>query len=500
MKNNTDTNDSLLQSWLKKDITEDAPLLNDEEKITKQAEKRVLSLFTQAATRVPAYKKFLQKHGVNPSLIKTIADYHKLPVTTKENYIDMYNFKDRCWDGTFESMHMISTSSGTTGKPHYWPRNFENEIEGAYVHELLFREVFHIDTQKTLFINGFALGNWIAGTFTSACVNLVSLKGYPLTMMSPGYVTDSILEVLEEVAGEFEQVIISGHVPFLKEIAELAAKKKVNTQNIKLLGTGQGITENWREYLLKTLDSSSDNTVINLYGSADAALMGFETPLSVILRKQFYNNSALNKRFFGQDRVPSLYNYDPRFTYFEVDNGELCITKNLGCPLFRYNIHDEGGIISYEEMVTMLDKSEALPSYLKQLRTGGWKLPFVYLFGRDKFMVKIYGANIYSEHVQHALNHNTLQPLITGRYLMEMNYNEENNPELVCRVELNPELQDSPELAQLIEQVFVDEITKINSEYQDVLSRMGHKVRPKIKLYEHGNQDYFSRDKIKKTS
>ena len=497
MRNNTDSNELLLEKWLKTDIAQDKELLANEQKLAQVGQDRILSLFEQAAKRVPAYKAFLKEHGISPETIKTIADYQQVPLTTKENYIEIYNFKERCWDGSLSEMHMISTSSGTTGKPHFWPRNFSNEIEGAYVHELLFREVFHINKKKTLFINGFALGNWIAGTFTSACVNLVSLKGYSLTMMSPGYVTESIMEILEEFAEEFEQIIICGHIPFLKEIAELSVKKKIETKHIKLLGTGQGITENWRDYLVKTLHASdADNSILNLYGSADAALMGFETPLSITLRKRFYSDASENKSFFGQERVPSLYNYDPRFTYFEAVNNELCITKNLGCPLFRYNIHDEGGVISYEGMV----KNSGLQKELSDKNQQQWKFPFVYLFGRDKFMVKIYGANIYSEHVQYALNHSSLQPLITGRYLMEMDYNEEQNPELVCRIELNPEIQESADLTKLIEQIFVQEITKINSEYQDVLSRMGNKVHPKIILHQNGHEEYFPKGKLKKFS
>lgn len=487
-QNSIDNNAVLLSAWLEKDIADDISTLTNEKELIKQAEKRVLSLFAKASKRVPAYQDFLKKHAINPVLIKTVADYKKIPITTKENYIDKYKFKERCWDGNLETMHMISTSSGTTGKPHFWPRNFKNEVEGAYIHELLFRYLFTIDKQKTLFINGFALGNWIAGTFTSACVNLIALKGYPLTMMSPGYNAEAIIEILEEVACEYKQVILSGHVPFLKEIAEMAAKKKIFT-NIKLLGTGQGITENWREYVLKTLGVKSDSiSVINLYGSADSALMGFETPFSISLRRLFYNDLGLNKRFFREDRIPSLYNYDPRFTYFEAEKNELCITKNLGCPLFRYNIHDEGGIVSYAEMSKNGDISE-----------DQWQLPFVYLFGRDKFMVKIYGANVYSEHVEHALNHERLQSLLSGRNILQLEFDEDQNPQMICRIELNPDISATPELIKLIEEIFVEEIRRLNSEYKDMLNRMGDKGKPKIILHEHGHPQYFPKGKIKKT-
>jgi hypothetical protein len=115
-------------------------------------------------------------------------------------------------------------------------------------------------------------------------------------------------------------------------------------------------------------------------------------------------------------------------------------------------------------------------------------------------MVKIFGANIYTEHVQFALNHKKLQPLITGRYLLEIGYTDDQNPEMICRIEMNPGVQKTPELFTTIRQIFVDEVRKLNSEYNFVLEKLGDKVRPKIILHEHGHEKYFPRGKMQKTS
>ena len=64
-------------------------------------------------------------------------DFEKIPITTKENYIEKYPFASRCWDGQYSKMHMISSSSGTTGSPHFWPRDLSAEIDGAYAHEFI---------------------------------------------------------------------------------------------------------------------------------------------------------------------------------------------------------------------------------------------------------------------------------------------------------------------------------------------------------------------------
>ncbi|MBI3486348.1 phenylacetate--CoA ligase family protein [Candidatus Daviesbacteria bacterium] len=482
------SNQLLFKNWLFNQSFYDTSLLKNEALLIKIAKQKALKLFHSAALRVPAYKDFLKKKSIKPSLIKTFADFEKIPVTSKENYIETYSMKERCWDGQLEGMHMISTSSGTTGKPLLWPRDLISEIEGAFAHELILKNIFSVDKKKTLFLNGFAMGNWIAGTFTTACVNLVSWKGYKLTLMTPGYVLKAIVDILqEEFINDFDQIILTGHTPFLKEIVEEIVKQKINLTKIdfRLLGTGQAISENWRDYLINLL-KGDETSVINLYGSADAALMGFETPLSIKIRKFIFANQNINKKLFQKNRFPSIYNFDPRLTFFEAIDGELCITKNSGCPLIKYNIHDEGGVLKNQELSSLLSEDVE------------FQLPFVYLFGREKFMVKFFGANLYSEHIQFALNHQKLQPFITGRYLAEVGTDESHNDKLIFKIELASGVNQEENLVKLIQETFMNEVKKINSEYDYVLNQMGVKAIPEINLFEHGHPDYFPLDKIKK--
>jgi len=498
----TPKSSSLLARWLQDSAFYAASILKNAKKIKKMGDQKVLKLFFDASQEVPAYKYFLKKHKIKVTLVKTISDFAKIPATTKENYIEKYSLKDRCWDGKLDRIHMISASSGTTGEPHFWPRDLNAEIEGAYIHELIFKDIFTIDKKKTLFVNGFAMGNWIAGTFTLACVNLVAWKNYSITSMTPGYSIEAVIELLEKMSPQFDQTIITGHTPFLKELIESAVKRGINFSKVRvfLLGTGQGITENWRTYMISLTRSLDRSSFLNLYGSADAGLMGFETPLSIFLRKILSEDLIKNKKIFHNERLPSIYNFDPRLTYFEEENKELHISKNSGCPLIRYNIHDEGGVINYEDMISNFDKETFKMISKRKDSFYGWKLPFVYLFGRDKFMVKIYGANIYSEHVQSALNHNTLQEFITGRYHLETDYDENHNPQIICRIEMIMGLKGNRKLENLIQKIFVEEVRKLNSEYNYILEHIGEKVKPKIILHEHGYSVYFPKGKIKKTA
>lgn len=492
---------TLLTHWLNhKNFYPDA-LLSHPTRLTRLGQKKALHLFHLASTQVPAYADFLKKNHLHPESITTFSDFQNLPPTTKENYFTQYPAAALTWKGSLSATQMISTSSGSTGNAFYWPRTLEHEIDGAFPHEFIFDQIFKTRDKSTLFINGFPLGNWIAGTFTAACLNLYAWKSGKLTVMSPGYILETLLDTIEKMSPHFAQTIIAGHSPFLKEIIDAASTRQIAWRDIhpKFMGTGQAVTESWRTYLLKKTGSQDYyRTFISLYGSADAALMGWETPYTIFLR-QTISASGSQKAIFNDERIPSICAFDPRLTFFESLGGELCITKNSGAPLIRYNIHDEGGLTTPQKTAAILG-----PDFIDQAQIAGvetsWQFPLVYLFGRTKFMTKIYGANIYTEHVQLALDHELLQPHITGRFILDTELGADQNPQLICRVELNPATSPEDQLQTLIETIFTETVSRVSSEYSYVLNQFGNKVKPHIILHPHGDEKYFPTGKLKKNA
>src|SRR5947207_16017134 len=61
--------------------------------------RHLLELFQRTTTSVPAYAKFLREHGVDPDQIRTLEDFRRLPLTTKENYHHRYPLAERCREG-----------------------------------------------------------------------------------------------------------------------------------------------------------------------------------------------------------------------------------------------------------------------------------------------------------------------------------------------------------------------------------------------------------------
>lgn len=475
----------------------------DELSLAQQSQQNALQLFHDSAKRVPAYRSFLEAHSVRPASIQSYSDFSTVPPTTKDNYVYRYPFVERCWDGNSDGLSTISSSSGTTGTPAYWPQTLVQFLEGARAHEHAFSP-FNTRKVPTLLINGFAMGNWIAGTFTHTCVQLLSWKGHRITLMSPGYDKEAVISTLLAMKYEYAQIILTGHTPFIKEVVDTLQSQGVDLKklNIKLIGTGQAITENWRHYIATQIgqDVKDDTSVLNLYGSADAALMGFETHQSVQIRRILSNNSMLSRQIFSDDRLPSLYQYDPLLTFFESVNNELHITKNAGAPLVRYNIQDRGGVFRAEELKAQLRGLDIGYKSRNEGESTTLHFPFVYLFGREQYMVKIYGANVYAEHVQTALTHEQLLPYLAGRYNLEASYDDVNELAFYIHAELVANVQATPDIEKLVQQIFIQEVCRMNKEYEFVVKTIGSKAYPIIRLHAAGESNLFPKGKMKKNA
>ena len=153
-----------------------------------RGEKKTLKLFHEMADRVPAYKDFLKKSGVKPKLIKSIGDFKNVPLTSKENYLQSYPLQKLAWDGNFKKQRWtISSTSGSTGEPFYFPRTSEQEAQFTLTSEMMLMEYFEIDRFSTLFIDCFALGVWIGGMFMNQIIkNIMAAGTYNMSLITPG--------------------------------------------------------------------------------------------------------------------------------------------------------------------------------------------------------------------------------------------------------------------------------------------------------------------------
>ncbi len=462
-----------------------------------------LDLFQKAAKQIPAYKDFLRKHKVDPDKIKTYGDFQSLPLVEKDNYLRAYPLKSLTWDGEMKNLYTISSSSGSTGTPYLWPRGEFQEVEGARFVELFYKYMFDMDRKSTLYVVSFGMGTWIAGTFMTAVTEMISKKGYPILVITPGLEKDLLINLIKQMHEDFDQVLIIGYPPFVKDIIDSGSSLGVDWSklNLKLMFAAEGFSEQWRDYMLKKTGASNPlKSSTNIYGTADAAIMGMETPLSILLRRVLLKKGKL-KDFFGDNRQPTLVQYDPTQRFFEKVGSELVFTANSGIPLIRYNIHDNGNILTYSQVKTAIEStgttiSKELNKY--DAKEFDWQIPFVYLFGRSNFMVNFYGLGVFPEHIKAGLEDSKVSNLVSGKFTMKTETDRFHNQKLIIHIELQPNTEPNKNIDKLILESLLVHLKELNSEFSKLFKELGpKKATPKIKTFPHGNEQFKVRAKHK---
>jgi len=459
-------------------------------------EAAAVSLFHDAVATVPAYKAFLGQQNINPATIQTFADFQKLPLITKDNYLRSHTLAQLCRHGQLESCDMIAVSSGSTGKPSFWPRFVSDELQIATRFEQIFHDSFAADTKPTLAVVCFTLGTWVGGMYTTNCCRYLASKGYPITIITPGNNKEEIFRVVQELGEAFEQVVLLGYPPFLKDVIDTGIARGISWQkyHIKLVMAGEVFSEEWRSLVGERVGSQNPcYDSASLYGTADAGVLGNETPLSICIRRWLANHPDAARALFGESRLPTLVQYDPISRFFEVQDSTLLFTGDNGIPLVRYNIFDTGGIITYDAMLQFLAESGFNP--VAALGENGGtprgvrSLPFVYVFGRSNFAVSYFGANIYPENIMVGLEQPVIREWVTGKFVFQVQEDTDKNRFLSIVVELAPQVEGSEEKRTAIASCILTQLLRLNSEFANYVPPE-YQI-PQVALAPTGDREYF---------
>jgi phenylacetate-CoA ligase len=457
----------------------------------------LLDLFRRTAATVPAYAALLREHGVAAGAVRTAADFRALPLVTKANYVTRFPLAERCRDGDLSSCDMVAVSSGSTGEPTFWPRFVSDEYAVAARFEQVFHDGFEADRRRTLAVVCFPLGTWVGGMFTASCCRHLAAKGYPVTVVTPGNNKAEILRVVRSLAPEFEQTVLLGYPPFLKDVVDAGVAEGVPWQSfaIKLVLAGEVFSEEWRALMGERAGMSRalfDSA--SLYGTADAGVLGNETPLSVAIRRFLSTRPDAARALFGEARLPTLVQYDPFVRYFEEHEGTLVFTGDSGIPLVRYHISDKGGVVPYRAMIEQVrDLGFDAEAAVRAENTGSGRgpraLPFAYVFGRSHFAVSYYGANVFPEMVGVALEQPETREWVTGKFVMEVKEDDARNPSLFVAVELAPARQPDAGFADVVAGSILTALLRLNSEFAHYVP--AERRRPRVTLWPAGHAEYF---------
>lgn len=453
-----------------------------------EAAARALALAKHAAETVPAYGAFLRSHGVDARALSA-EQFAQLPVTTKENYHRRYPLAELCRGGRLSDCDMIAVSSGSTGEPAVWPRFVTDELATAVRFEQVLGDAFEARARSTLAVICFALGTWVGGMYTAACCRHLAAKGYPITVATPGNNKAEILRVLEALAGSFDQVVLFGYPPFLKDMIDSARAEgfEWSRHRVRLVMAGEVFSETFRDLVTQRVGANDPAYAsASLYGTADGGVLANETPLSIEVRRALAERPALARDIFGEQRLPTLCQYDPRHRYFEAEaDGSLLFTGDGGIPLVRYKILDRGGILPYASLLELLDRAGVRLEAARRAR----ELPFVFVFGRSSFAVSFYGANVYPENVAGGVERPELAEQLTGKFVLEIVETPSHDHALAIAVELAPGKAPTSELEVATAGSIRLELERLNSEFRNYVPK--ERRTPTVRLLPHAHPQYF---------
>jgi phenylacetate-CoA ligase len=461
------------------------------ETATRDAGLRALELFHDVADTVPAYRAFLAEHGVARQAVCTPADFSRLPPTSKNEYRQPHTLAELCRGGELTTSDMVAVSSGSTGEPTLWPRFVSDEIGTAFRFEQVLADALCARSRRTLGVVCFALGSWVGGIYTIAACRHLAAKGYPLTLVTPGNNRAEILRVVRALGPSFEQTVLFGYPPFLKDVIDAGCADDLDWRRygIRLVTAGEVFSESFRSLVCDRAGAGDPlRHSASLYGTADGGVLANETPLSISIRRFLAAHPDDARELFGEARLPTLCQYDPNHRYFESHGGELLFSGDGGVPLVRYRILDRGGLVSHAAMLAFLRDHGFDPGAGLAPREAR-ALPFVFVFGRGGFAVSFYGANVYPENVSPGLERPELDAHVTGKFVMQVVTGSDENVELDVAVELAPNTVPSEHLALEIGRSIRAELEHANSEFLAYVP--AERRTPRVRLFALGDPQYF---------
>jgi phenylacetate-CoA ligase len=402
--------------------------------------------------------------------------------------------KDLCWDGTLEKPFVFSATSGSTGKPFYFPHGHDLDFQYSTLVDMFLSNA-KPSKKPTLVIVCFGMGVWIGGLFTFQAFELASRRGADVSIITPGINKEEILNALRSLAPNFAQTVLIGYPPFIKDLLDDALLSGIVLPklNLRILFAAEAFNEVFRNHVAKSAGIKNVfRDTLNIYGTADIGAMAFETPTSILIRRLALDNKKLYENLFGQTgKVPTMAQFNPLFTSFEAPEGEILLTGTNAMPLIRYAVGDRGGVKTFDDLPKAGLSLKELKQESGKHDAPFYQLPFVYVYERADFSIKLYGATLFPEHVREALQDGLLLKKITGKFSMQTLTDKRHDQFLEINVELRAGVSESPELTERVSKKIVANLLKKNSEYANNYASMKERVVPKIVFWPHEDPTYF---------
>jgi phenylacetate-CoA ligase len=305
---------------------------------------RLHAAFQRAASCVPAYRRLLQEHGVDPA---SIVDYEsftaRCPILTKANTFEQFPIDQLCAEGAIGDLASVLTSSGHGGRFSFGLSTRRQQAEAAAMIDAALDAAFEIGRRRTLIINCLPMG--VGFSSAAATVATTSVR------------EDMATALVTTFGSHYEQMVIVADPLFLRRLIDYAHERGVDWRRHRLgVVIGEEIFgEHFRSYVAGKLgldlERQVGSSIMSSFGVGELGLhLCFETPATIAVRRAAARDAALAHELFGEFAVlPMVLAYDERRTMIEAVEpdssgyGRMTISMldtDLPVPLLRYQTGD----------------------------------------------------------------------------------------------------------------------------------------------------------------
>lgn len=413
------------------------------------ADKKLIIMFNRYLRVTPALQDIRKKFFPGKSIRSIRAFKEYVPILDKKNYYHAYPLEELCRGGKLPKKGTLYQSAGTSGNPTLWIESAEEEL--GFDEEVAFLGHTMLDTsnKEYLIVNCWAFGLWPSG------INFFASARFQGRMLNVGPDIETAVKMLR-VLGPKPRYLVAGYPPFLYRllIAAEASGLCLADYEVHVVTGGEGFVEEWRDEFIRRFGKES--VIFSVYGTTDKGLAeAMESNFSYAIRSLIYAATELLRdeeaarnimrlrfggatipfsketarefllSFVGEEknigRVPMIFQFNPltfyneNHTFFDPHQKRevrefvsTTLSSRVAIPRVRYNVHDEGRVVSYDDVKKILQKfSIRISDY--NPRGDAYMdlhLPFLFLYGRSDGTLSIDGANIFPDDVEECLRLN----------------------------------------------------------------------------------------------
>jgi phenylacetate-CoA ligase len=342
---------------------------------------RLQSAFQRAASSVPAYRRLLAEHGVDPASVVDVETFAaRCPILTKANTFDRFPIDELCPEGALADLADVLTSSGHGGRFSFGLSTRRQHAEAPAMIDDALDEAFEISKRRTLVINCLPMG--------------VGLSSATATVATTSVREDMAIALVTTFGHHYEQIVIVTDPLFVRRLLDYARDRGVDWRKYRVgVVIGEEIFgEQFRSYVAGRLGLDADRPergyIMSSFGVGELGLhLCFETPATIALRRAAARDPELARELFGEFAVlPTVLAYNPLRTWIEAVNpdsagyGRMTISMldtALPVPLLRYQTGD---------VIRLLDTHHVARQLARRGVTLPRRLPatILALAGRDK--------------------------------------------------------------------------------------------------------------------